>query len=74
MYYDAENIRLANELGREPYPEELQKRIDDAEKTHELSAERKQREAAERGEEYKKKPWTQYNEDLIIMRDKYGLK
>lgn len=64
MYYDAENIRLANELGREPYPEELQKRIDDARAIHEAKYE---------ADETDKK-WTQYNEDLIIMRYKYGLK
>lgn len=64
MYYDAENIRLANELGREHYPEELQKRIDDARAIHEAKYE---------ADETDKK-WTQYNEDLIIMRYKYGLK
>lgn len=74
MYYDAENTRLANDLGREPYPEELQKRIDEAEKRHEMREEQKQREAEERGEEYEKKPWTVYNEDMVIMREKYGLK
>lgn len=74
MYYDAENIREANDSGRKKYPEELKQRIDDAEKRHELREERKQQEAESRGETYKKKPWTQYNVDMVIMRDKYGLK
>lgn len=74
MYYDADNIRLANNGNRDPYPEELATRIKAAEINHKQREEAKEREAAERGETYKKKPWTVYNEDMIIMRYKYGLK
>ena len=75
MYYDAENLRMAN---RDPnrdykYPDELQERITNAHDRHEKIEERKALEAAERGEDYEKNPWTVYNEDLIIMRYKYGL-
>lgn len=66
MYYDAENLRMAN---RDPYndyeyPEELQDRITRAKAAHIANYE---------AEETDKK-WTVYNEDLIIMRYKYGLK
>ena len=68
MYYDADNARRANEKGREKYPEELEQRIAAAKATHKLKA----KEAEERGEDCK--PWTVYNEDMIVMRYKYGLK
>lgn len=68
MYYDADNRRRAAASGRDPYPEELAERIEDAHREHL----KKQREARERGEDFK--PWTKYNEDLILMREMYGLK
>ena len=64
MYYEAENIREANDSGREPYPEELAKRIEAARIAHEIKFDNGETD----------KPWTQYNEDLIIMRDKFKLK
>ena len=67
-YYKADNARLANARGKEPYPEELQERINTAERKH-IERERKRKlEAYERGEEYEEKPWTVYNEDMIVMR------
>ena len=74
MYYDADNDRRANASGREKYPEELSDRVKAAKARHELLEDKKQLEAEERGEDYKKKPWTVYNEDMIVMRYKYGLK
>lgn len=74
MYYTVENMREANAKGREPYPEELEQRIASAKAEHIQRENDKEREAMERGEEYKKKPWTVYNEDMILMRDVYGLK
>lgn len=74
MYYDADNYRRANASGREKYPEELSDRVNAAKARHELLEEKKQLEAEERGEDYTKKPWTVYNEDMIVMRYKYGLK
>ena len=67
-YYDAENARQANDTGRTPYPDELKYRISQAEKEHKQREERRYLEALERGEEYEKKPWTVYNEDMIVMR------
>lgn len=68
MYYDAENARLANSSGREPYDEELAWRVDHARAEHE----RKREEyiaAVARGENPKEvKEWTVYNETLIVMR------
>lgn len=64
MYYDADNARRANSSGRDAYPEELQERISAARAKH--------REMYDVGET--EKPWTAYNEDLIVMRYKYGLK
>lgn len=74
MYYNADNDRRANASGREKYPEELSDRVKAAKARHELLEDKKQLEAEERGEDYKKKPWTVYNEDMIVMRYKYGLK
>lgn len=74
MYYDADNMRLANNQGRENYPQELTDRVNAAKARHKLLEEKKQLEAEERGETYKQKPWTVYNEDMIVMRYKYGLK
>lgn len=59
MYYDADNHRQAYESGREKIPEDLRQRIDVAKANHEAVSEQ---------------PWTDYNEDLIIMRYRYGLK
>lgn len=53
MYYKAENTRIANENGKQPYSYELGERISAARALH-----------AERSD----KPWTEYNETLIIMR------
>lgn len=74
MYYEADNIRRANNNNREPYPEELQDRVTRAKDRHAKLEEQKELDALERGEEYAKVPWTVYNEDLIVMRYKYGLK
>lgn len=68
MYYDARNALQANRNGREPYPDELQKRVVDAKARHKALEEKKAQEAAERGEDYKEVPWTSYNETLIVMR------
>lgn len=64
MYYDAENARKANASGREPYSEDLQERIDAAYNAHVARFE-----AGETD-----KPWTPYNETLIVMRYRNGLK
>lgn len=74
MYYEADNIRRANNKGKEPYSEELQERVAKAKARHAALEEQKELDAIERGEEYTKIPWTVYNEDLIVMRYKYGLK
>lgn len=74
MYYEADNIRRANSNKREFYSEELQDRVTKAKDRHNKLEEQKELAALERGEEYKKKPWTVYNEDLVVMRYKYGLK
>lgn len=68
MYYDAENARLANESGREPYDEELSWRVDHARAEHERKR-KEYLEAIARGENPKEvKEWTVYNETLIVMR------
>lgn len=64
MYYEADNIRRANDKGKELYPEELQTRIFTAKAIHKAKYD-----AGETD-----KPWTKYNEDLIVMRYRYGLK
>lgn len=74
MYYDADNTRIANNKGREKYPEELAQRVKAGKARHELIEETKRLEAEENGYDYTPKPWTVYNEDMIVMRYKYGLK
>lgn len=76
MYYEADNLRRANasKTSEYSYPEDLQKRIDDAKARHAQLEEKKALEAAERGFDYTETKWTVYNEDLIVMRYKYGLK
>lgn len=74
MYYDADNTRIANNKGREKYPEELKQRVHAAKTRHELIEKTKQLEAKEKGYDYTPKPWTVYNEDMVVMRYKYGLK
>lgn len=64
MYYAAENARVANASGRDPYDEELQMRVNRARAEH--------RAKYDAGETDIK--WTKYNETLILMRYKYGLK
>ena len=64
MYYDAENARIANENGTKPYDEELARRIAEARARHDADF--------EAGITDKK--WTKYNEDMIILRERYGLK
>ena len=59
MYYDAENARMAGD-----YSEELQQRIDNARAAHKA--------AFDAGET--DKPWTVYNETLILMREMNGVK
>ena len=68
MYYDADDRRQAAENGRDPYPEDLKQRIREAQAIHEAREDRKEQKAHERGEAYKRVPWTKYNEDLILMR------
>lgn len=68
MYYDAENARLANARGIEPYDEELAWRVDHARAEHERKRD-EYLEAVARGENPKEvKEWTVYNETLIVMR------
>lgn len=74
IYYDAENMNDADALGREPYPEELAQRVQRAKALHNEREDERERAAQERGEEYERKPWTRYNEDMVIIRYKYGLK
>lgn len=64
MYYEAENMRMANASGKVPYSEELQSRIDKAREIHKAKY--------DDGETDIK--WTKYNETLIVMREVYGLK
>lgn len=74
MYYGADDARIANSRGKNPYPEELKRRIAEGKARHAALEDKKAVEYAERGEDYEKKPWTHTNEDLIIMRYQYGLK
>lgn len=64
MYYEAENTRIANETGRVFYDDELKDRIVKARAVHDAKFE-----AGETDER-----WTEYNETMIVMRYKYGLK
>lgn len=64
MYYAAENARVANASGRDPYDEDLQMRVNRARAEH--------RAKYDAGETDIK--WTKYNETLIVMRYRYGLK
>lgn len=68
MYYAADDARIANKNGREQYPEELKQRIDIAKAKHEAREEQRAEDARARGEYYKKIPWRNTNEDLIILR------
>lgn len=74
MYYEADNMRRANANGKEPYSEELEERIANAKSRHEQLEEKKALEAEALGQKYTKNPWTKYNEDMILMRYKFGLK
>lgn len=74
MYYHVQNMRIANANGTKPYDEAMATRIANAKAEHNEREEQRAREAAERGEKYKKNPWTVKNEELILMRDVYGLK
>lgn len=74
MYYEAENANDANATGRDPYPEELAERIARARAEHSAREDAREQAAEERGEYYKRTPWTRYNEDMIILRYRYGLK
>lgn len=67
-YYLADDTRKAHNSGRREYSEELENRVKNAKERHRQREEKRAREAAERGEDYEKVPWTVYNEDLIIMR------
>lgn len=64
MYYDAENMREANDSGKTPYPDELAERINTARTKHEADYDAGNTE----------KRWTPWNETLIIMRYQNGLK
>ena len=57
-YYEAENMRIANASGKQPYNEELQARIDAAKAEHQKRFDNGDTD----------KPWTRYNETLIVMR------
>ena len=74
MYYQADNRRIANDNGTNPYPEELQKRVDHAKAEHARREAEKVEAAKERGEEYKPKRWTNENENALLMRDMFDLK
>lgn len=74
MYYAADDARIANRNGREEYSEDLAVRVARAKAKHEALEQEKYDAAKERGEYYKKIPWTTTNEDLIVMRHMYGLK
>ncbi len=67
MYYEADNRRVANATGRDPYPQYLKDRIDRARELHD----ERYREAMRRGEEAV--PWQNANEDAILMREMFGL-
>lgn len=69
MYYDAENTRIANANCRRPYDDELRERIDRAKENHAKAV----REYEEGITDKEPKPWTRYNETLIIMRYQNGL-
>lgn len=64
MYYDADNRRQAAHSGRDPYPDDLAERIARAKSEHQ----------ARYDAGLTDKRWTDYNEDLILMRDMFGLK
>lgn len=72
-YYNADNVRQAAESGRTPYHDELRERVEAAKVRHEQLEDEKEAEAAARGEEYRRKPWTVYNEDLLIIRYTSGV-
>lgn len=57
-YYLADDTRIAHSRGKYEYDEELERRISDAKRKH--------KEDYDAG--LTDKPWTVYNEDLIIMR------
>ena len=74
MYYTADDMRIANNKGREKYPEELEKRVTAARVKFEAEEQAKYEEAKANGVYYNKKSWPKAKEDLIIMRYQYGLK
>ena len=74
MYYTADDMRIANNKGREKYPEELEKRVTAARVKFEAEEQAKYEEAKANGAYYNKKNWPKAKEDLIIMRYQYGLK
>lgn len=74
IYYEAENANDANATGRDPYPEELAERVQRAKARHDAREDARQQAAEERGEDYEREPWTRYNEDMVIIRYRYGLK
>lgn len=64
MYYEADNMRIANATGKRPYDDELQQRIDAARAAHDARF--------EAGETDQR--WASSNETLIVMRYVNGLK
>jgi hypothetical protein len=74
MHYEADDTRRANKDGKESYPEDLAYRIAIAKAEHAAREEAKAEKAKEEGKFYQPIKWTNYNEDLIVMRYKYGLK
>lgn len=64
LYYDADNARIANRNGTNPYPDELKARIARAKEEH----------MARYGAEETDVKWAQVNEIAIVMRYQNGLK
>ena len=64
MYYAADNMRKANLSGEKPYSKELKLRIANAKAEHDASYKAG----------YTDRKWSVVNEDMIIMRELFGLK
>lgn len=63
-YYDADNARIANNNGKEPYPDELKQRIDRAKAEHQAKYDAGLTDVK----------WATINETTIVMRYQNGLK
>lgn len=77
MYYEADNMRLANAAGRSEYPEELAQRIEDARRRSDEAYPEKleawKRDKARGVKRRKPRRFDKYNEDMILMRWMNGL-